>query len=145
MPSGLAWGWRTLNDDVPFGRPIAGDARKKVLILMTDGFNTVSQRGPDPDVDNDGRYHHGKVNQNSAVTGEANVVTARLCENISDDGIETFTIAYEFPNTGDADIGRALLRNCAAEDGFFDAANASQLNAAFDAIAKSLRDIRLIN
>ena len=150
MPSGLAWGWRTLDDDVPLGQPVAGNARKKVLILMTDGFNTVSQRGPDPIVDNDGRYHHGEHDTgddagNAVVTAEANTVTANLCTNIEDDDIQIFTIAYEFPDGGDANTARALLRNCAAEDSFFDAADANQLNAAFDAIAKSLKDIRLIN
>jgi len=48
MPSGLAWGWRTLHDTRPFGREIAGQTRKRVLIMMTDGFNTVSRRDADP-------------------------------------------------------------------------------------------------
>ena len=149
MPSGLAWGWRTLDDDVPFGRPIADENRKKILIMMTDGFNTVSRQGANADRGNDGRYHHGKHNNNENnnlnVTTEANAVTANLCTNIGNAGIETFTIAYEFPNGGNADTGRALLSNCATSGGFFDAANASQLNAAFATIAKSLSDIRLIN
>ena len=145
MPSGLAWGWRTLDDDTPLGRPIDGDERRKVIILMTDGFNTVSRRGPDPDVDNDGRYHHGEFNQDSGVTDEANIETATLCTNIESDGIQIFTIAYELPNSGDADTTRALLSNCAAADSFFDASNASQLNAAFESIKNNLSDIRLIN
>ena len=145
MPSGLAWGWRTLDDGVPLGRPLSGEPRSKALVLMTDGFNTVSQRGPDADLDNDGRYHHGRLNQSSAVTDEANAVTATLCSNIAADDIQIFTIAYEFPNGGDAAAGRTLLENCATQGGFFDATNASQLNAAFTAIGESLKDIRLIN
>ena len=150
MPSGLAWGWRTLDDDLPLGRPIAGDDRKKVLILMTDGANTVSQRGPDPIVDNDGRYHHGEHDSgadahNAEITAEANARTATLCTNVAADDIQIFTIAYEFPDVGDADATRILLQNCAAEDSFFDAADAGQLNAAFTAIGQSLKDIRLIN
>ena len=149
LPSGLAWGWRMLDDNVPFGMPITDGNRKKILIMMTDGFNTVARQGADASRGNDGRYHHGRHANNESVnqdvTTQANSVTANLCTNIANEGIQTFTIAYEFPNGGDADLGRALLNNCASSGGFFDAADASQLNSAFDQIAKSLNVIRLIN
>ena len=50
IPAGLAWGWRVLSKDGPFGD---GDNRsdrpdlKKFIVLMTDGANTISPTYPD--------------------------------------------------------------------------------------------------
>lgn len=42
IPEGTAWGWRTLNSAAPFtqGRPAHERGTDKVLIVLTDGFNT---------------------------------------------------------------------------------------------------------
>ncbi|NMG37669.1 hypothetical protein GRZ55_00275 [Chelativorans sp. ZYF759] len=42
IPEGTAWGWRTLNSAAPFtqGRPEHERGNDKVLIVLTDGFNT---------------------------------------------------------------------------------------------------------
>jgi len=42
IPEGAAWGWRTLNSAPPFtqGRPERERGTDKVLIVLTDGFNT---------------------------------------------------------------------------------------------------------
>jgi len=139
MPSGLAWGWRTLDDDVPFGRPIAGETRKKAIILMTDGHNTVSRLGTD-------KYHHGKANDSNSVNADANAVTDRICDNLKSTEILVYTIAYELPNGGDANATRTLLSECATTpDSFFDASGGANLDAAFSAISRDLNKIRLIN
>ena len=137
MPSGLAWGWRTLDDDVPFGQPTTGPVRKKALILMTDGFNTISRLGND-------KYHHGKQGDNA--TEDANKETEKLCENIHSENILLYTIAYELPSSADADDTKILLSDCASTpDGFFNAAGGANLNEAFEAIGKDLAEIRLVN
>jgi Flp pilus assembly protein TadG len=42
IPEGAAWGWRTLSSNAPFteGRPESERGNDKVLIILTDGFNT---------------------------------------------------------------------------------------------------------
>lgn len=42
IPEGAAWGWRTLSSNAPFteGRPETERGNDKVLIILTDGFNT---------------------------------------------------------------------------------------------------------
>lgn len=140
MPSGLAWGWRTLDGEVPLGVPAAsGQTRKKALILMTDGFNTVSRLGAD-------KYHHGKSNDDSNVTKQANKEAEKICDNIAGDGILLYTIAYDLPNDANADDTRILLSECASTpDGFFNAAGGANLNEAFEAIGHQLAEIRLVN
>ena len=139
MPSGLVWGWRLLDDDVPLGMPIAGETRKKALILMTDGHNTVSQLGSD-------KYHHGESDDDNSVTDDANAVTERICDNLKSTDILVYTIAYDLPMGADADDTKDLLSACSTEaSNFFDASGGGNLNRAFEAIGADLIAVRLIN
>lgn len=139
MPSGLAWGWRTLDGEVPLGVPATGGERKKALIIMTDGFNTVSRQGGD-------KYHHGKSANDPNVTRNANQEAEKICKNIASEDILIYTIAYELPDVADADDTRILLSECASTpDSFFNAAGGANLNEAFEAIGQDLAEIRLVN
>jgi len=139
MPSGLAWGWRTLDHDVPFGKPLSGVNRKRAIILMTDGVNTVSRLGSD-------RYHYGRSSLDPNVTKDANKETETLCQNIASENILLYTIAYELPPGADADDTKNLLSECASTpDGFFNAAGGTNLNEAFETIGTDLGEIRLLN
>lgn len=149
LPSGLAWGWRVLDDDIPFGRPMPGEPRQKALVLMTDGYNTVSREGRKPYIVNDGRYHHGKYEGDESVITTANGITKTLCENIAAQDIEIYTIAYALPASANSDATRTLLRQCAGSTGqFFDAQDSMQLAKAFSAIAEAQAfesNVRLID
>ncbi len=139
MPSGLAWGWRTLDGEVPLGVAGTGGDRKKALILMTDGFNTVSRLGSD-------KYHFGKNADDPNVTRDANQEAEKICQNIASEDILIYTIAYDLPNGADADDTRVLLSECASTpDSFFNAAGGANLNQAFEAIGQDLAKIRLVN
>lgn len=127
IPTGLAWGWRSLDANAPLTTPktkFSGNT-KKVLVLMTDGENTKSKNG---------NAHDGNSKQ------DANNVTKKLCQNIDGNGIEIYTIAYEITDTAT----KNLMRNCATKpDMYFDASNSSQLDDAFDAIGSNLIKLRL--
>lgn len=70
----------------------------------------------------------------------ANDLTAQLCKNIRNKGIEIFTIAFEVTDTTIKD----LLQACATPGGaFYDATDGKQLKAAFDDIGGSLVQFRL--
>lgn len=128
IPSGLIWGWRTLESSQPFNDITSADPkRKKVMVLMTDGKNTKSLNGND----------HTGSNENAA-----NSLTTEICNGIKNNEIEVYTVAYKFAS-GDA-TAKNVVKNCASNTAnFFDAQNAQQLEEAFDNIAKSLLKIRL--
>ncbi|MCF6303242.1 MAG: pilus assembly protein, partial [Devosiaceae bacterium] len=42
IPTGLMWGWRLLSPQTPFTAEPYNDENKKVIVLMTDGMNTIS-------------------------------------------------------------------------------------------------------
>ena len=127
IPSGLAWGWRTLDTDEPLTQangPYA-DNTKKVMIVMTDGANTKSKSG---------NWHNGNSVAN------ANRTTSDICTNVKDSKIEVYTIAYDITDAAT----KSLMRNCATNTGmYFDASNAAELNAAFEEIGRNLIRVRL--
>ncbi|NNC37342.1 MAG: VWA domain-containing protein [Acidimicrobiales bacterium] len=127
IPSGLSWGWRTLDTKMPLTEakgPFAANT-EKVLVLMTDGANTKSKNGD---------WHEG------GSVNDANNITRNLCNNIKTSDIQIYTIAYEITDT----TTKNLMRNCASKSSmYFDASNAAQLNQAFDSIGKSLIRLRL--
>jgi len=92
---------------------------------MTDGANSRLPVYPEHD--------------NSDVNA-ANDLTAKLCKNIENKGIEIFTIAFEVMDTTIED----LLQECATPGGaFYDATEGEKLKAAFDDIGGSLVQFRL--
>ena len=126
IPSGLAWGWRTLVNRQPLIQaPGAGAHEKNIIILMTDGANTRSKTG---------------VRHNGWSTYNANLTTSTMCTNVKSDHIEIYTIAFEITDI----TAKNLMKSCATQlDMYFDAANAAQLDAAFDEIAENLVNLRL--
>lgn len=130
IPSGLVWGWRALTDKEPFSQGISKTALEqrggiKVLILLTDGENTKAPSYPEHD------------SNDRALADE---LTTRLCDNVKNDGIVLYTIAFDVT---DANI-RSLLESCGTTPGhYFEPDNASELAAAFEKIATSLRNLSL--
>jgi len=127
LPSGLMWGWRTLDSRAPFTAAAdKNDAKTdKIMIVMTDGANTRSQSG---------RFHNGQSQNNADKTA------SNICTRVKRDDITIYTIAYEVEDTQTEN----LLRNCASTaDNYFDASNGSQLKDAFDVIAANLTELRL--
>lgn len=129
MPSGLIWGWRTLDGSAPFrqARENGNQKRERIMVMMTDGANTRA---------NSGTLHE------STNTQAADRDTRKLCRGIKGDGIKMYTIAYEINNNST----RNLLRGCASDnDSYFDARDAGDLRAAFSEIAANLSNLRLTN
>jgi len=126
IPSGIAWGWRTLEGEIPSIVPNAprDTVHKKVMVIMTDGTNTRSKSD---------LTHEGKN------IGDANDKTSRLCDRVKGDDIEVYTITYAL----DDKTTKNLMRNCASDSTkFFDAGTAEELNVAFDAIGRNLEVLR---
>ncbi len=129
MPAGLVWGWRTLQGGLPFEEASdnGGLERDRIVIMMTDGDNTRAASGTTHD---------------SRSRTRADRATETLCSAIKGDNIQLYTIAYEISSSRT----RRLLEGCASgSEQYFDAQNASDLNAAFAEIAANLSTLRLTN
>ncbi len=140
MPAGLIWGWRLLDPDQPFGDLTNSQTdRKRAMVLMTDGFNTVRLNPSD-------HTKHTNINFSGSTAAdqqkETNDLTLTLCTGVKDEGIDLYTVAYNLP-MGNADA-KAMLEECATRsDMYFEAENPEQLKAAFEEIALSLFEVRL--
>ena len=151
IPVGLAWGWRALSNIAPFtdGSPDDDNAIKRVIVLMTDGSNTVKPRKRNA-TDNDIKNHDGEVwdhpTTTNAATSAANALvsnglTEELCTNIKAKEIMVFTIAFDVTEGSDIE---ALMQGCAGNGGkYFDADDAVALGEAFKEIGLSLLNLRL--
>jgi hypothetical protein len=137
---GLEFGWHMLEPGQPLEKTTSAAQAsrlglKKVIVLMTDGANTVVPSGDgywDFDIPNDYR--------NPKPTERANTATQTLCTNIKNAGIEIFTVAFSVnsPQT------EQLLRDCAsAPSYFFSARSSSDLLRAFERIGASLQALRV--
>lgn len=109
-------GWHLLSPTEPFdtGRDPADPIVRKVMILLTDGVQTVEAKGP----------------TGGPSTLEADAATAELCENAAAAGVRIFTIAYDIQD----DRVRNLLSGCAGKEGGYHEAQGNDISAVFDAI-----------
>ncbi|GEM_PF-1409880 len=147
---GIAWSyymlspeWNNLwrnraNEAGPYG-----DDTNKVAILMTDGvFNTAYAN-----ISNNATGIAGDVRGAFASEDAKNSsqnISAELCENMKNDGITVYTIAFELDNN----IARDILDNCASDDVgsdifFYQADSEEELRDAFRAIASNISSLRL--
>lgn len=143
IPAGLAWAWRTLDFRLPFDESKFSNPQEtqNVLLLMTDGGNSVTLNGIRPDFN--GIYHWGRSGpvQLAEDKEDANNITLTLCDDIKASDIKIITIAYEVTDSDTLE----LLRNCAsAPDDFINAATGAQLQQAFADVGRGLSsEIRL--
>ena len=147
---GAAWAWRLLSpnwknlwggemdaNDLPldYGTPLMN----KVVILMTDGDNTISNSTK-------GAYGYlsegrlGTTNQSVAET-TLNNRTLQVCTSMKNNGILIYTIAFG------TDIGQTaqdMLEDCATSpDHYFYSPTAGDLDDAFHQIGDSLANLRV--
>jgi Flp pilus assembly protein TadG len=145
IPSGLMWGWRLLSDQAPFpdGASFDDESVHKAIVLMTDGANTMWREKVNDDRTvnhaNEIWLHTGWLG-NHYSPPDTNDDTEDLCENIKAQGIILHTIAFDVE---DGSAIETLMRDCAGNGGnFYDADDSSELAAAFEAISKSLLNLR---
>ena len=128
IPSGIVWGWRTLEGQLPKRVPAAPSTtseHRKVMVIMTDGENTRSKTGLD---------HEGTNIQ------AANSKTADLCPDLKRDDIELYTITYGLSDNTTLN----LLQDCASDPSkFFNAQTNTALSSAFAQIGSELTVLRI--
>lgn len=114
---GAEMGWHVLSPGEPFdsARPYSDPLARKILILLTDGVQTVSAEGPG-----------GSVSRVAA-----DQTTAELCDRMTDAGIRVFTVAYDIME----ERVRDLLSGCASEKAnYHEAQGADDVSRVFESI-----------
>ncbi|THD77584.1 MAG: VWA domain-containing protein [Phenylobacterium sp.] len=156
IPLGMMWGWHTLSPNTPFADGVAylTAKHKKIIILMTDGQNTMTDSGNSNSsfYSGAGYVWQGRVLQaNGTPVSAASSQTQRtaalddrlekLCANMKDPtkDIEIYTMRVEV-------VGgtSTVLQDCAsAADHYFDVTNSNQLDAVFQQIAGQIASLHL--
>ena len=140
IPSGLIWGWNMLTPEEPLTAAesqaaIVAKGGQKVLVLMTDGVNTVASHDPTGYFSNPEDFGYG------AGPGYANGITTSLCQKIKDSGVVVYSVLFDVDDAAT----ESMLRDCATEPAkSFVADDASELVAAFANIGVSLSQLRLV-
>ena len=131
IPAGMTWGIRVLSEQTPFGEGLPYDemedeGMKKVIILMTDGDNTMSPSS-------NGKH----LGQNQTT---ANNYTLAACSEAKNSNIDVYTIS--FGNLSNST--ESMLQSCASSNGnYYEAHSASALKDAFQQIAGGLAGLYL--
>lgn len=146
IPAGLVWGLNVLSPTRPFeeGKPYDPDNKdpRKVLVLMTDGENTMRYTMPEGKHEEMTRTGQSgnKIVYSPGQAKKVRADTLALCDNIKARGTEVFSVAFSV----DSADSKALLQACASDkDHYFDAGDSAALAAAFSEIAENLKMVRL--
>lgn len=168
---GFMWAWRTISPVSVFaqGASYSDTSTRKVIILMTDGFNSWNTMANlninDSLYGSLGYLTNGngtKAAGTPALAGRLvagtpsptsdakarqalDALTSEACKNAKERNVTVFTIGFNVPNDPIDQDGIALLRDCASAPSQAYVANSSTaLIAAFDDIAQSIGKLRII-
>jgi Flp pilus assembly protein TadG len=124
---GLVWGWQALTPGSPLNAPASSPNTAKVIIFMTDGFNTANR--------------WTNVLFGSGTTAQIDARTQLVCQNIKAAGITVYTVQID---TGGGSPPSTLLQNCASNvSKWFYLTNPGELVTTFGKIAANLSNLRL--
>jgi len=151
---GVGWGWRVLSPSDPFtgGRAYSDTENQKIIVLMTDGENTYyPQSGFTLSWYSAwGHVWNGHLGTTSTdtdtLTTKMNERTLQACTNAKAAGVKIYTVGFEINagTTSNPSAALTLLKNCATDTTmYYDAANESELLAAFTAIGDSITSLRV--
>lgn len=152
IPIGMSWGWNTISPLGPFADGVAYGTPKyqKIVVLMTDGENTIASR----DTPNDGTYAatgyiwqgrvlkaNGQPLQQGADNEERTAaLDSRLgliCTNMKAKDVEIYTIRVEAGSS-------TLLEACAtSRDHFYNVKDSKTLTSVFESIAGQIAALHL--
>jgi Flp pilus assembly protein TadG len=158
VPMGLVWGWHLLSPNAPFGDgvPYLTPKHKKIVVLMTDGANTMTINSSTNNKSNysgEGYVWQGRETQADGtalvdVNSSAATRTAamddrlqKLCTNMKAGsvGIEIYAVGV-----GVTSSSQALLQACASgSDHYFDVSSGTDLTSTFQTIANQIAQLHL--
>jgi Flp pilus assembly protein TadG len=154
IAAGLMWGWHVISPNAPFsdGKPYGERGLQKVVVLMTDGRNELvvgdAATAETSNVNRSaasstGYLWHGRLGvaangTGAEVTTALNTKVTAICNAMKQQNVAVYAVQLEQGAAADA-----LLRDCAGASNFMNVTNASQLDAAFNAIAEKISSLRI--
>ena len=148
VSEGLAWGMRVLSPDEPYtqGRPFKHPSVSKVVVVFTDGENTVfgasnesyntSDYGAYSFLDS-GRF--GTTNRGNALTN-VNTWTKSMCTSLKNQGVQIFAVLLG----ADTAANRTLYSACVSNPAnYYPTKDVTQLKSAFQQIGNAITKLSL--
>lgn len=137
IPGGMVWGINVLSPDAPFtdGRAY-GRGTRKILVLMTDGENTLRYNP------GNGTHTPPPAPSRAVHLAKTDDDTEALCTYAKSQGIEIYTVGLGVTST----TARDLMRACATSaEHAYNADDSAGLLESFAAIARSINAVRLVS
>lgn len=140
IPGGMMWGVNVLSATEPFteGAPYdpANSKPRKVIVLMTDGLNSMRVITSNSDPAKIGTYATANATQQAQVNKD----TLSICDYAKSKNIEIFSVAFMVDDTN----AKSMLQNCATDAShYFDASDSAKFLSAFSDIAQAIKQVRL--
>ncbi|WP_298327264.1 TadE/TadG family type IV pilus assembly protein [Asticcacaulis sp.] len=142
IPGGLHWGVNTLSPPAPFKEGQAYDAKnkepKKVIVLMTDGANTLYTNSSGQTVS---AKNGNPPTINTTLIAPTYTAQDNVCKYAKGKNIEIFVIGLGVTDP----TALSALKSCATDaQHYFDAQSANELIQAFNIIGGKLSVVRLM-
>lgn len=148
VSEGLAWGMRVLSPGQPYdqGKPFKADGVSKVLVVFTDGENTVfGANGLTYNTSDYGAYSFldagrmGTTNRSTALTN-VNTWTKTMCDKLKKQEVEIFTVLLG----ADTPANRKLYSECAsAPENYYPTDDVGELMKVFQKIGSRVARLSL--
>ncbi len=128
---GMAWGWRVISPQEPFseGSDYDDEEWDKVVLIMTDGINTMSNI----------YSAYGRSNEHNIDAGDLNDRLAEICTAMKEEEILVYAVTFD---SGVNESTKDLYRNCASSPANYkDAPGQDELVDVFEQIARELSNL----
>ena len=150
VSEGLAWGMRVLSPQEPYSGGAAFDDQSvsKVVVVFTDGENTVFGASSEPENTSDyGAYsfldsgRFGTTNRSKALT-QVNTWTQSMCTDLKDKGVKVFAVLLG----ADTAANRSLYSQCVSSPSYYyPTSDVSDLQKVFTKIGSTVAQLYLTN
>lgn len=130
---GMVWGWRVVSPEEPFieGSEYDDNNWDKVVLVMTDGINTMSSV----------YSAYGRSNEHGIDAGDLDDRFADTCDNMKSAGILIYTVTFD---DGVDEDTKDLFRDCATTTAkYHDAPTQDDLEEVFEQIARELSNLHI--
>ncbi len=128
---GMSWGWRVISPEEPYieGAEYDDEQWDKVVLIMTDGINTMSNV----------YSAYGRSNEHNIDADDLDDRFTETCANMKAEGILIYAVTFD---DGVDDDTKELFRNCATTPGNYkDAPTQEDLEDVFEQIARELSNL----